>query len=154
VPVSPLVRELVLSISGGNLDSGARSTAMSLLVKLTLVTSSAELRLPSAVDARLARACSLVEDELTRRISIGDLAGSVGTSERTLSRLFRAEFGMTYPQWRSVLRVFHASVALAEGDSITGAAMRTGFSTPAAFATQFSRLTGHAPNQLLQRARP
>ncbi|MEV2232095.1 helix-turn-helix domain-containing protein [Streptomyces phaeochromogenes] len=39
-------------------------------------------------------------------------------SERTLARLFRTEFGMTYPQWRTGVRVFHAMVLLAEGASV------------------------------------
>ncbi|WP_329543551.1 helix-turn-helix domain-containing protein [Streptomyces sp. NBC_01356] len=40
----------------------------------------------------------------------------IGVSERTLARLFRTEFGMTYPQWRTSIRVLHAMVLLAKSE--------------------------------------
>ncbi|MFJ6850483.1 helix-turn-helix domain-containing protein [Streptomyces sp. NPDC091271] len=40
-------------------------------------------------------------------LSLGRLGHEVGASERTLSRLFQQETGMSFPQWRTQLRVHH-----------------------------------------------
>ncbi|WP_248704745.1 AraC family transcriptional regulator [Curtobacterium sp. MWU13-2055] len=147
VPATGLVRELILNISGELLQGAARGTALALLLQLAAELPSHGLTLPRPSDHRLQRACIYVESHLSESVAIGALSQHVGVSERTLSRLFRSHFGMTYPQWRSVLRTFHASVALAEGLSVTEVAMRCGFPTPAAFAQTFSRLTGHPPGR-------
>ena len=54
------------------------------------------LTLPTAHDPRLAQACQIVVDDLSQLRAVTWLAHHVGASERTLTRLFRTEFGMTY----------------------------------------------------------
>jgi AraC-like DNA-binding protein len=103
------------------------------------------LVLPTARDPRLADACGLVVAELHRPRSLGELARAVGTSERTLSRLFRVEFGTTYPQWRTTVRVFHAMVHLTDGATVTDTAHRCGWATTSAFVDTFARTMGQTP---------
>ena len=50
---------------------------------------------------------------------VTELGRVVGASERTLSRLCRSELGMTFPQWRTQLRLHAALIRLAEGESVT-----------------------------------
>ncbi|MFH8983808.1 AraC family transcriptional regulator [Streptomyces varsoviensis] len=103
------------------------------------------LRLPTPQDPRLAHACRAVEEDLSRPRSLAWLARRVGVGERTLTRLFRTEFGTTYPQWRTSTRVFHAMVQLAEGASVTGTARRCGWATTSAFIDTFARTMGQTP---------
>jgi AraC-like DNA-binding protein len=103
------------------------------------------LSLPTANDPRLARACDLVVGDLTQPRPLGWLARRVGAGERTLTRLFRTEFGTTYPQWRSNIRVFHAMIHLAKGATVTETAHRCGWSTTSAFVDTFARTMGHTP---------
>jgi AraC-like DNA-binding protein len=73
------------------------------------------------------------------------LARRAGASGRTLARLFRTEFGMTYPQWRTSTRVFHAMIHLSEGATVTETAHRCGWSTTSAFVDTFARTMGQTP---------
>ena len=103
------------------------------------------ISLPAAHDARLAEACDLVLADLRQPQTLAWLARNVSTSERTLARLFRAEFGMTYPQWRTNVRLFHAMIQLASDASVTEAAHRCGWATTSAFIDTFRRAMGQTP---------
>ena len=71
--------------------------------------------LPAARDPRLAARARSSPTTSARRGRSRRWRAAVGAGERTLSRLFRDEFGMTYPQWRTRLRVFEAMILLAGG---------------------------------------
>lgn len=101
--------------------------------------------LPAARDRRLAEACRLVEEDLHQPCTLARLAGRVHTSERTLSRLYRDEFGMTFPQWRTRARIFTAMVMLAEGATVTGTAHACGWATTSAFVQTFAQTVGITP---------
>jgi AraC-like DNA-binding protein len=73
------------------------------------------------------------------------LARAASASERTLTRLFRTEFGLTYPQWRTNVRVFHAMIQLAEGATVTETAHACGWATASAFVDTFTRTMGQTP---------
>src|ERR1700744_2864750 len=116
------------------------------------------LALPAARDPRLAHACELVIEDLRqpqpvagrRPQPVPGLARAAGASERTLTRLFRSEFGMTYPQWRTNVRVFHAMIQLAEGATVTEAAHGCGWATTSAFIDTFTRTMGQTPGAYRQ----
>jgi len=101
--------------------------------------------LPAAVDPRLRHACTLVATDLTIGWTLAALGRRVGAAERTLTRLFRTEFAMTYPQWRTQLRLHHATQLLAEGEQVTAVAHRCGWATPSAFIDVYRQVLGHTP---------
>jgi transcriptional regulator GlxA family with amidase domain len=82
--------------------------------------------LPSPGDPRLAELFALLQASPDDRRSIVELARAVGTSPRTLARLCRDELGMTFPQWRTQIRIRHALQLLAEGTLVTVVATRCG----------------------------
>lgn len=79
----------------------------------------------------------------------------MGASERTLSRLFRDQTGMTFPLWRNQLRLHHALVALSSGGSGSGGsatgrsvstvAAASGYSSASAFIDSFRKTFGTTP---------
>ncbi|MFT3853199.1 MAG: helix-turn-helix domain-containing protein [Ilumatobacteraceae bacterium] len=69
----------------------------------------------------------------------------MGASERILSRLFRAELAMTYPQWRTRSRVVAAMTMLAEGATVTETGHACGWATTSAFVETFARTVGSTP---------
>ena len=73
------------------------------------------------------------------------LADAALTTERTLSRLFRKETGMSYPQWRAQARAIHAMILLAQGESVTDTGSLCGWSTTSAFIDSFRRAMGQTP---------
>jgi AraC-like DNA-binding protein len=96
-------------------------------------------------DPRLTEACALVRGNLDRRITLADLAVQVGAGESTLSRLFRHELGMTYPQWRTNVRLLNAAVLLSDGAPVTETAHQCGWKTTSSFIDAFRRAMGQTP---------
>jgi len=57
---------------------------------------------------------------------LGQLGRVIGSSERPLSRLFRQGLGMSFRQWRTLLRIQHSLIHLADGMSVIDTATDLG----------------------------
>ncbi|WP_020499746.1 AraC family transcriptional regulator [Sciscionella marina] len=147
VSVGPLLRELLIAGSAPELPEDERERIRAVLCDRLRHSALQPLLLPVPCDRRLARACELVTEDLARPRGIAWLARRSGVSERTLTRLFRTEFGLTYPQWRTSVRIFHAMIGLAEGATVTEAGQRCGWATTSAFVDVFTRTLGQTPGK-------
>jgi AraC-like DNA-binding protein len=154
VAATGLVRELVIACTEPDLRPAEDRRLRAVLRDRLRRADVQPLTLPSPREERLTDACRLVTSDLSRPRPIGWLAREVGTSERTLARLFRSEFGITYPQWRTRTRVFHALVRLAEGASVTETAHQCGWATTSAFIDTFTRAMGQTPGAYRAAAAP
>ncbi|WP_443057133.1 AraC family transcriptional regulator [Streptomyces sp. NBC_00669] len=143
--VDGLLRELLIACTEPGLPEPESRRLRAVLADRLRRAHIQPLALPTARDPRLAHACRLVLADLGTPRTMAALARRVGVGERTLTRLFRAEFGMTYPQWRTNTRVFHAMIQLAEGASVTATARRCGWATTSAFIDTFARTMGQTP---------
>jgi AraC-like DNA-binding protein len=152
VAVDALVRELVIALTEDGVPAGEARRLRGVLADRLRRASLGPVSLPTPVDPRLADACRLVTADLATPRGLDWLAARVGASERTLSRLFRAEFGMTYPQWRERTRLVNAMILLAEGNSVTETAHASGWATASAFVAAFRRALGTTPGS--HRPRP
>ena len=148
--VDGLLRELLLAYTDRELPRDEATRMRAVLHDRLNHAHIAPLRLPAADDPRLAEACALVAADLGTPRTLAWLAGQVGAGERTLNRLYHNEFGMTYPQWRTNLRVFHAMISLAEGATVTETAHACGWATPSAFIDTFARTMGQTPGTYRQ----
>lgn len=101
--------------------------------------------LPSPADARLRDIARILRDDPADGRTLTELGAAVGAASRTLSRLFRAETGMSFPQWRTQLRLHHALTLLASGGSVTAVAAACGYSGPSAFIQSFRHAFGTTP---------
>jgi AraC-like DNA-binding protein len=151
--VGPLLRELIIAYTFADRDPVERDRLRTVLLDQLQHTAQQPLKLPIATDSRLAALCSMLSADPADNRSLASLGAAVGASERTLSRLFRSEFAMTFPQWRTQLRLHHALILLAEGHPVTVVASRCGWSTPSAFIDTFRRTFGHTPGRHLDRSR-
>lgn len=145
VAVGSLLRELLVACTDPGLPAAETRRVRAVVRDQIRRARVQPISLPAARDARLAEACDLVLADLRQPQTLGWLARNVSTSERTLARLFRAEFGMTYPQWRTNVRLFHAMIQLASDASVTEAAHRCGWATTSAFIDTFRRAMGQTP---------
>ncbi len=145
VAVDDLVRGLIIAGTESNTAPAEVERLRAVLNDRLRCSHVQPLSLPVARDPRLADACHLVVENLAQPLSIRLVAHSVGTSERSLARLFRTEFGSTYTQWRTQARVLRAMVALAEGASVTQTGLHCGWSTTSAFIDTFRRTIGQTP---------
>ncbi|MEV7556592.1 helix-turn-helix transcriptional regulator [Streptomyces sp. NPDC089795] len=149
IAVGPLLRELILAHTrapAGD-ESPERRRLLAVLLDQLRAAPLQPLHLPAPTDPRLAAVCALLHADPadpSGLAALGARAGA-GASERTLSRLFRAELGMTFPQWRTQLRLHRALRLLASGLPVTAVAHRCGWSSASAFIDVFRRAFGHTP---------
>ncbi|MGX1806154.1 AraC family transcriptional regulator [Nocardia sp. NPDC055321] len=148
VEVSPLLRELILAAVEMPADyhrRGRDGTLIDLVLYelRTLTPVPFELPLPGRPDLR--ELCDAFQSVPTIRSTPDDWAARMRVSTRTFNRLFHAETGLTFQQWRQRACVAHALHALAAGSSVTAIAGELGYDTPAAFSVMFQRATGSPP---------
>ncbi len=143
--VSPLVRELIIVCSAADLPAAEVARLRRVLLDQLRRCPEQSLELPAATDDRLRRACAIVGTDLSVPRPLAELGRAAGASERTLARLFRAEFAMTYPQWRTRLRLHRAVQLLADGETVTATAHRCGWSSASAFVDIYRREFGVTP---------
>ncbi|HEX3615542.1 MAG TPA: helix-turn-helix transcriptional regulator [Solirubrobacteraceae bacterium] len=146
VDVSPLLREVVLELTGGGDLSAAtrrllRQVALDQLQRVRILP----LALPHPRDDRLVRIVEQLSSDPSDRRTLAQLGREVGAGERTLSRLFRSETGMSFPQWRGQLRLHQAQLLLAGGESVTGTAQACGYRSTSAFIEAFRAAFGSTP---------
>ena len=145
VGVPPILRAVVERLRRDDLDDAARARTEAVVPDLLEPVRTLTIEVPMPVDVRGARiAAALATDPGDDR----DLAAwgrHVGASSRTLSRIFPAETGMGFAQWRSRLRVRASLAYLAEGESVSTTASLVGFASASAFIAAFTRLTGTTP---------
>ncbi|WP_405623166.1 AraC family transcriptional regulator [Streptomyces sp. NBC_00076] len=144
--VGPLLRELILAYTSDPADGGPERRRLLAVLRDRLRASPQQpLWLPTPTDPRLAAVCRIVHADPAEPRTLAALGAATGAGERTLSRLFRQEFGMTFPQWRTQSRLYHALRMLADGTPVTAVAHRCGWSSASAFIDVFHRAFGYTP---------
>ena len=101
--------------------------------------------LPLPTDRRFKRFCEQVRSDSFLAPGLSTLAASVGASTKTITRLFKAETGMTYQDWRQQWRLFKAIELLSENRQVGDVAELLEFSSNSAFITFFKQQTGQTP---------
>lgn len=130
---------------GQDLTDDARSRAEAVLfdVLAPAPVASAELTWPRDDRARRV-ADSLAADPADDR-DTASWARAVGTSERTLSRLFVHETGLSFGRWRTRVRVRRALELLGAGTPVAVVGRQVGYGTASAFIAAFHREVGVTP---------
>jgi AraC-like DNA-binding protein len=159
VAVSPLLREVILAACAEPLawDTRGRGRWLAELALDEIARATAlPLALPMPRDPRLLRAVAALRARPADPRRLEDLADVAGASSRTLARLFRAETGLGFRQWRQQARLAAAMEALSRGATPAQAATIGGFRGQSAFGAAFRMLFGMTPGQarLLGRGSP
>ncbi len=98
----------------------------------------------------LGRRCRAFIEDPSPHETIDAWCAALGMSRRTFTRLFRAETGMSFGEWRQHACLFAALPRLAAGEAVTGLALDLGYDSPAAFTSMFKRLLGAPPSRYLR----
>ena len=104
---------------------------------------------PTPTDSRLRALCRLLEADPADGRTLSELGREVGAAERTLSRLFREQTGISFPQWRGQLRLHHALALLVTGRPVTRVAADCGYRSPSAFIEAFRAAFGTTPGRYM-----
>lgn len=153
--VSGLAREVLLALTGPRNDGdgapdyspSARARLDRVLVEELRDAREQPLHLPEPRDDRLRALARRLHENPADNTSLGEHAKAIGASSRTLSRLFSTELGMTFYEWRTQLRIYHALVLLAEGRDTTRTAYACGWANPSSFIAAFTDIIGSTPGR-------
>ncbi|MGK5637470.1 AraC family transcriptional regulator [Streptomyces sp. URMC 126] len=144
IGVGPLLRELIIAYTARPADPTAERLRLRAVLLDELHHSDEQpLHVPTARDPRLAAVCAALHADPADPRTLAQLGAEAGVSDRTLTR--RTELGMSFPQWRTQLRLHHALRLLAEGASVSTVAHRCGWASSSAFIDVFRRAFGHTP---------
>ena len=149
--VPPLLRELVLElvercpVDDGD-ETGMRLAAVA--IDRIAAARTLPLQLPLPRDARALRLAEILRTDPADPADLAELARRAGASPRTIQRLFLAETGLPFTQWRQRLRLLHGAAALGEGKSVTEAGLEAGYSGTSAFIAAFRKHFGVTPSRL------
>ena len=145
---SSLAREILLTLTGlRDLDRSARARLHRVLVDELHEAHEQPLQLPEPQDDRLQAIARVLYENPADNTSLAQLGQKIGASPRTLSRLFHNELGMTFYEWRTQLRIYHALVLLADGHDTTHVAHACGWANPSGFIAAFTALIGATPGR-------
>ncbi|MEU7872517.1 helix-turn-helix transcriptional regulator [Dactylosporangium sp. NPDC049140] len=145
---SGLAREVLLALTGPRRYARAAEARLHrVLVDELQEADELALRLPEPRDDRLRAVARILYDDPADNAALAALGRTAGASARTLSRLFHDELGMTFYEWRTQLRIFHALVLLADGHDTTRVAHACGWANPSGFIAAFTRLVGTTPGR-------
>jgi AraC-like DNA-binding protein len=146
--VSGLAREVLLALTGPRGHDRARAARLRrVLVDELREAREQPLQLPEPRDDRLQAVARMLQERPADNTSLAGLGRAAGASARTLSRLFRDELGMTFYEWRTQLRIYHALVLLGDGHDTTHVAHACGWANPSSFIAAFAGIIGTTPGR-------
>lgn len=153
VEVSPLLRELIRAFSllpvEYEEDGSEGRLAAVLLDQLASAPRVASM-LPLPADSRLLVITNQLQQQPDDMTSLADWATQLGVSEKTLSRLFSQQTGLTFRLWRQRLRLFNALPLLEQQLAVTDVALDCGYESVSAFISAFSQQFGCTPGEFFK----
>jgi AraC-like DNA-binding protein len=146
VPVGQLLREVISALAEDRcLGPDDRADLYRIALRRLVPAPALHHHLPAPADPRLRDVAAILDDDPADARTLAELGRVTGASERTLSRLFRRDTGMTFPQWRAHLRLQHAMLLLAAESTVTEAAVASGYTNVSAFIAAFRDAFGVTP---------
>lgn len=109
------------------------------------------LSLPSIQDTRLLQVSEYLNKNLSTKFVFPALSKQFGFSERSLSRLFKAELNMSFIQYLTILRMLRSlSLILDDKLPINEVASLVGFNSVPTFSNTFYKILGVRPSAYLK----
>jgi transcriptional regulator GlxA family with amidase domain len=150
---SALIKELVLGLFDERFNRATRHLMVSLLLQTLRQTPSLPTHLPMPATEGLQRALALVLKPQGWRLPMHQLAAEAAMSERTFTRRFSAELGLSFRAWRQRARILSSLDLLTTDRSIKAIAHSLQFESAAAYVAAFRALLGNTPNAFRQEQR-
>lgn len=149
VTMSTLMQEIILRLTDvSHALTASRKKRLGLVAIDELEgLESTDLYIHSGKDPRLQRLISHIVQHPQHGLSLVALSNLAGASVRTIERLFKAETGMTFRQWRSRFKLMNALVQLTHGQSSTLVAHELGYKSVSSFINAFKIQFGCTPQE-------
>lgn len=101
-------------------------------------------------ESRLGPALETIRRRPDDDATLADWASRLDMSERTLTRLFKQDTGVSFGNWRKRARLLYALERLATGADVSLVSRELGYSSNSAFIYMFRREFGTTPGQYYQ----
>jgi AraC-like DNA-binding protein len=153
VRVSPLLHQTILAL----FDDRSDRERTELLLRLTMLeldqAGDSATFIPLPREPRCRRAADIVLADPTGIHEIETLAREVGTSVRTLSRLFSSETQLSFKSWCQRARIAAAIEKLSTDAnvSVKQLASDLGYASVPAFSHAFRQVTGKTPTEFAEK---
>jgi AraC-like DNA-binding protein len=153
VQVSPLLHQAILAL----FDDSDDSERTGLLIKLAMLelhqAEDSATFIPLPHEPRCRRAADIVLRDPTGAHEIETLARAVGTSARTLSRLFSSETQLSFKSWCQRARIAAAieRLSMDSNVSVKQLASDLGYASVPAFSHAFRQVTGKTPTEFAEK---
>ena len=119
-----------------------------LLIHISRMTASAAQPRENQYDPKIQQVLSYINENLSRELSVEQLADLVYLSKYHFMRLFKAQTGSTVHAYVRQKRLLHAARLIREGASVGKAAADSGFGDYSAFHRAFRESFGISPGSL------
>jgi len=152
VRVSPLLHQAILAL----FDDHTTPERTALLVRLAMLelhqAEDSATFIPLPHEPRCRRAADIVLGDPTGAHEIETLARAVGTSARTLSRLFSSETQLSFKSWCQRARIAAAieKLSVDANISVKQLASDLGYASFPAFSHAFRQVTGKTPTEFAE----
>jgi AraC-like DNA-binding protein len=152
VKVSRLLHESILALFDGRNEPDRTG----LLIRLAMLelhrAEDSTTFIPLPHEPRCRRAADIVLADPTETYEIADLACEVGTSARTLSRLFSTETQLSFKSWCQRARIAAAieRLSMQPNVSVKQLAADLGYASFPAFSHAFRQVTGKTPTEFAE----
>jgi AraC-like DNA-binding protein len=152
VEISPLFRELILTalkIGSDQQMTKREDLIVRLIVEELMTAKRGAWPIPLPQDHRLLSLCQRILEQPSLGGTLDQLASEIGSSPKTIARLFDRELGMSFRKWREQVQVANAVAHLVQGMPIKVVANSV---KPSTDRTRRSRAS--AAHELHPRSRP
>jgi AraC-like DNA-binding protein len=149
--VSPLIKAILADFAERRItvpETDADHRLALVLMDQVLKAPRRESFLPVSDDKLLCSITDVLQKDPSDRRSLSEWARSLNVAEKTLSRRFQAQLGISFNDWRQRLKLVAALSLIEGGTSIQSIAAALGYSSASAFIAMFKRQTGTSPTQL------
>ena len=153
IVVSPLLREMIRHFSQLPVEyaeQGPDGRFATVLLETIGQADEVELMLPLPRSPLLQELCRSLHKRPEEKHRLAEWADRAGVSEKTLSRLFVRETGLSFRHWRQRMRLLGALPALERGDSVTDVALACGYDSLSAFIAAFKKQFNCTPGNFPQ----
>ena len=155
IRVSPLLHELLIRFNeldqlkqnGLDISQGLFSAIQMIIFDEIQRSHSLAIQIPWPKDKRLLRICETLLQFPHQLKDLNAWADEIGTSSRTLMRMFQRETGLSYRAWIQQMHIAQALSKIADGQSISQISESLGYTNASAFSAMFKRHLGKTPQQ-------
>ncbi len=109
----------------------------------------AQFKAATVRDERVVKVAAFLKSSQAENVSVDDVAAHVSLSVPRLIQLFKSTTGVPIRRFRVWQRIYTTILRVAEGDSLTAAAIAAGFADYAHFSRNFKEMSGVNPSDVL-----